>query len=234
MRRIILFILFCCICCLIGCEKEKNHKENKELGCITGKVTFFNTGQVTNAYVRLMSPNTSEAVYSGRIGGRGDYKIDNVEPGSYIFKVYKFGFIDTIFPEMIKIMPAYQNNNECRQMDWAISVAVEPLQVLDVNTNEPLDTLDFGTSMDNLYFKIRNRNGVTCTWTSDFLNVSYGLDWLSEMNPSMGRVEAYSEQVVGVRINRTPWEVSRGIKVANFMIESNLGGWVITVVADIE
>lgn len=235
MRRVMFFVLSI-FCLSMGCEREKHiEQEKKELGCITGKVTFFNTGKVTDAYVRLMLPNTLEAIYSGRIGSKGDYKIDNVEPGTYIFKVYKVGFIDTIFPEVVRIMPAFQNGNECRQMDWAITMKTEPLQVLDVNTNKTLDTLNFGNSIDKLYFKIRNGNAFVCNWSSNFQDVRNSVCWLSTMSSLFGgSIDAYSEKVVCVEVRRSSCYFMHGKYEAKFMIESNIGGWVITTVAEIK
>ena len=231
MKKVLLYLIVCFS--LLACGKDS---KQKKCGCITGKVTFYNTGKVANAYVRLMQSETSEAIYSGKIGSMGNYNIDNIEPGSYIFKVYKMGFIDTIFPEKIRIQPAYQNDNKCRQMDWAIMMPVvelKPLRVLDVNTNMPVDTLNFGTTADRLYFKIRNDNNVACQWESDFWNVRSGAQWLSSMEPQSGSVNPYSEKVISVKITRNlSWSEPRGEKAAVFKIESNMGGWVITVLAN--
>ena len=218
---------------LLACGKDS---KQKKCGCITGKVTFYNTGKVANAYVRLMQSETSEAIYSGKIGSMGNYNIDNIEPGSYIFKVYKMGFIDTIFPEKIRIQPAYQNDNKCRQMDWAIVMPVvklKPLRVLDVNTNMPLDTLDFGTTADRLYFKIRNDNNVACQWESDFWRVQANNGWLSGMEPKQGTIAPYNEAIISVTISRSSsLNMTRGEESAVFKIESNMGGWVMTVLAN--
>ena len=102
----------------LGCGEDKGsagqESENK-LGCITGKITIFNTGSSTDAHVQLLISKNGEAIHSERIGRNGDYTIDNVEEGVYYFKVYKKNFVDTLFHETIRILPKEQNGGSCRK-----------------------------------------------------------------------------------------------------------------------
>lgn len=219
-----------------ACQEENKPNDidkDSAYGCIMGTITFFNTGVVTDAYVRLLMPETFQTVYSSLLGQDGRYSIDNIDTGSYILKVYKSGFIDTIFPEAIHIYPKSLNKGECRQMDWAISKLPPRMNILYVNEDIPLDTLDFGTTDNRMYFRIYNGGSQTCIWSSDFKEVASipANGWLKSMSPSGGNIKPGEMQIVSVEINRIALSIDSGASGVKFLIQSdNSGGCVLTVV----
>jgi len=217
---------------LIACDKSENNTvpENEQpqkntLGCITGKITIFNTGSVTDAYVRLSLSENGAAIYSKLIASNGDYTIENVEAGTYFFRVYKQGHLDELFNEAIEIQPKEQNGGSCRLMDWAITKLPPSLYIVAVGTENKIDTLDFGISENRLYFQIYNNSTNTYTWFSDFEEVKLDADkkWLSSMNPIGGTLTPSDKpEIITITIDRT--KLDTGINRAKFLIDSDRGG----------
>lgn len=233
-------------CFSVSCENETTTEMNDSHdkwfndthGCVSGTVTFFNTGTVTDAYVRLLLPGSQTAIYSCLINSHGDYVIDNVDTGNYVIRIFKQGFVDTVFSEHVYIRPKSLTNGECWKMDCAISMLPPRMTLLEVNTDTQLDTLDFGTIDTKLYFRICNFSSQTCIWTSDFDEVRQQNKWLKSMQPVSGSMKPNETNLVSVEINReVSWitGVTRGNKSAKFLIKSNnSGGYVLTVLAEIE
>ncbi|MCM1041481.1 MAG: carboxypeptidase-like regulatory domain-containing protein [Bacteroides sp.] len=238
--KLICFSSLCCfsVACNTETGKDKDRRFNDTHGCIRGTVTFFNTGEVTDAYVRLLLPGTQTAIYSCLINRTGNYRIDDVDTGHYEIRIFKQGFIDTVFPGMVYILPKSLTDGECWQMDCAISMLPPRMNLLEVNANIPLDTLDFGTTDTKLYFRIYNGSGHTCTWTSDFEDVKLQNNWLKSIDPPSGILKPNETGLVGIEIDRSIVGNSgfaSGHKAAKFLIRSdNSGGCVLTVLAEIE
>lgn len=218
-----------------ACDKEKvdsTQVEDASFGCITGKITIFNTGSVTDAYVQLSISENSDAIYSKLIASDGDYTIDNVEEGTYFFSVYKQGFIDTLFNEAIRIQPQVLNDGNCRQMDWAISSLPPHLYVVEVNTENVISTLDFGNSDDMLYFQIYNNSENTYKWWSNFEDVKLTREWLNTMTYSLDTVTLTPNETKNITLAIDRTNLNTGQNTANILIDSdNGGGWVLSIVA---
>lgn len=217
-----------------ACEKDgKNTEEqpqNNKLGCITGKITIFNTGNATDAYVRLSASENGDALYSELIKSDGDYTINNVQEGLYFFRVYKQGFVDTLFNETIKILPKELNGGNCRKMDWAISKLPPHLYIVEVNTENVIHTLDFGSSDDRMYFQIYNNSENTYTWSTDFDDVKLTKKWLNTMNKTAGTLKQNSPENITITIDRT--KLDAGKNTTKFLVDSDKGGgWELTVIA---
>ena len=217
----------------LGCGEDKGsagqESENK-LGCITGKITIFNTGSSTAAHVQLLISKNGEAIHRERIGRNGDYTIDNVEEGVYYFKVYKKNFVDTLFHETIRILPKEQNGGSCRNMDWVISMLPPRLYVLEVNTNNEIYTLDFGESDDQFYFQLYNNSDTTYSWSTDFDEVKQRKTWLDKIDKTMGTLKPNEAENISITIDRSKLEI--GKNTAKFLIDSDKGGgWELTISA---
>jgi hypothetical protein len=212
-------------------EQEQEQPGDNKLGCIEGKITFFNTGSVTDAYVMLSSIQEEGPFYRELIKSNGDYTIDNVEEGTYFFKVEKAGAEDNIFPETIKIEPKALNEGGCRKMDWAISKLPPHLYLVEVNTENVLDTIDFGSYGDRYYFQIYNNSANTYTWSTDFEEVKSSKKWLGTITPNAGTLKSNDNPVtVIITIDRTKLET--GQNSAKFLINSDNGGAkVLTIIA---
>jgi hypothetical protein len=212
-----------------GKNTEEEQLEDNKLGCITGKITIFNTGSVTDAYVRLSTSESGNALYSGQIKD-GDYTINNVQEGTYFFRVYKQGFVDTLFNETIKILPKELNSGSCRRMDWAISKLPPHLYVVEVNSENVIHTLDFGSSDDRLYFQIYNNSETIYTWSTDFDDVKLTKKWLNTMNKTSGILRLNDPENITITIDRT--KLGTGKNTTKFLIDSDKGGgWELTVTA---
>lgn len=220
---------------LPACEKDKGTTEEEQqlenkLGCITGKITIFNTGNSTDAQVQLLTSKHGEIIYNKRIETNGDYTIDNVKEGIYYFKVYKKDFVDTLFPETIKILPKKQNGGDCRSMDWAISKLPPHLYVVEINTENVIYTLDFGESEERFYFQLYNNSETTYSWNTDFDEVKQSKAWLSKMDKKVGSLKPNETESISITIDRSKLE--RGKNTAKFLIDSDKGGaWELTVIA---
>lgn len=232
-------LFFLLLFVFVSCENEAriggtgNVSLDDIQGCISGKITFYNTGEVTDAYVRLLLPESQTAIYSCLINRFGDYEINNVDTGNYVIRIHKQGFVDTIFPGLVYILPKSLTGGECRKMDCAISMLPPRMQLLEVNTDTPLDTLDFGTTDTKLYFRIYNGSGQVCAWTSDFNEVRQQNKWLKVMSPMSGSVKPNETSLVSVEIDRERLDFGEmNCKVAKFLIKSDhSGGCVLTVLA---
>jgi len=201
-------------------------------GCITGTITIFNTGELTDAFVRLYLYKGGEVIHSDRIDSRGHFTIDNVEEGTYFFGVYKQGTIDTLFNDAIRILPKVLNNDACRRMDWAISKLPPNLYIVEVGTENRINTLDFGTYEDRLYFQIYNNSAITYTWFTDFEEVKRSREWLGTMQPLGGTLQPNSAVIITLTIDRN--KLDAGLNSARFLIDSDSGGGgVLTVTATI-
>lgn len=211
-------------------EKDKEQPDENTLGCVTGKITIYNTGSVIDAYVRFSLTKEGEAIYSELIDSDGDYTIDNVEEGTYFFRVYKQGFVDTLFIETISVQPKVQNGGYCRQMDWAITKLPPHLYVVEVNTENVINTLDFGNTEDRLHFQIYNNSENTYTWWSDFEDVKSTKKWLNSMTiPSSSLVPKETKNIT-ITIDRT--QLESGPNTAKILIDSDKGGgWVLSIIA---
>lgn len=186
-------------CLFWACEEDKTEDKPADQGCITGKITFFNTESIVEAYVQLLSKENKEIVYSGLINNTsGDYKIDNVEPGSYRFRVFKLGFIDTVFSDAIQIKSKVSNDGECRQMDWAIWKRPSCLDVVDA-TGMALDTLDYGASDDDISrsFNIFNNDSKPLNW-----KIRKTAEWISSVSEESGILKPGETKSIIVVINR--------------------------------
>lgn len=220
---------------LPACEKDTKEepmeeKQPDKLGCITGKITIFNTGSSTDANVQLLTSKRGEIIYSKKIEANGDYTIDNVKEGIYYFKVYKKNFVDTLFPETIKILPKEQNGGDCRSMDWAISKLPPHLYVVEINTENVIHTLDFGSSEDRLYFQLYNNSETTYSWSTDFDEVKQTKRWLDKMDKKTGTLKPNDTESISITIDRS--RLGIGNNTAKFLIDSDKGGaWELTVSA---
>jgi hypothetical protein len=239
MRKLYLLamIVMCGILLFFACNKgeenpDSNQGQGQSEGCVTGKITIFNTGSIdeTHAYVRLSLSEKGEVIYSKLIQPSGDYTID-VKEGTYFFRVYKQDFVDTLFNETIKIQPKVLNGG-CRQMDWAISKLPPHLYLVEVNTENVIDTLDFGSYEDRLYFQIYNNSTNTYTWFTDFEDVKSTKKWLRSMSPISGTLNLNELVVITITIDRTMLDA--GQNSTKFLIDSNKGGGgVLTVIATV-
>jgi hypothetical protein len=216
-----------------GNGQEPEKPEISKLGCVTGKITIFNTGSVTDAYVRLSLSEKGEAIYSKLIATNGDYTIDNVEEGTYYFKVFKQGTVDILFHETIRVQPKELNDGKCRQMDWAISKLPPNLYIVEVGTENKIDTIDFGMSENRLYFQIYNNSENTYTWCTDFDEVKLDKKWLGAMNPTTGTLYPNDKpEIITITIDRT--KLVSGKNTAKFLINSDKdGGGVLTIIAEV-
>ncbi len=223
-----------------ACQKYKDEKPvekpiedqqpDDRLGCITGKITIFNTGGTTDAYVQLLASKNGGAIYSKRLGTNGDYTIDNVSEGVYYFKVYKKNFVDTLFHETIRILPKAQNGGDCRSMDWAISKLPPHLYVVGVNTENVIHVLDFGESDERCYFQLYNNSETTYSWSTDFDEVRQTKRWLGSMNKVTGSLKPNETESISITIDRSGLEI--GENTAKFLIDSDKGGgWELTISA---
>jgi hypothetical protein len=212
--------------------KEPETPENKQLGCITGKITIFNTGSVTDAYVRLSLSREGEALYSGKIGSNGDYTIDNVKEGTYFLNVYKPGFVDTLFNKAISIQSKALNGDYCRPMDWAITKLPPSLYIVEVGTEKKINTLDFGISGNRLYFQIYNNSTNTYKWCTDFEEVKLDHEWLGTMTPIRGSLSPNDNpEIITLTIDRTKLQSGQPSST-QFLIKSDKsGGGVLTIIA---
>lgn len=238
MKKIFLFIVTGALL-LSACDEgrkdtklieESEQTKDSELGCISGKITIFNTGNVTDAYVRLSLSENGDVIYSELIAANGDYTIDKIKEGRYFFRVFKAGFVDTLFNETIKIQPKVFNNGNCRQMDWAISKLPPNLYIVEVNSETRINTLDFGNHEDRLYFQIYNNSANTYTWFTDFDEVKLNKGWLTAMSPVSGTLSPNKAAIIMITIDRHKLEP--GTNSAKFLIDSNNGGGgVLTITA---
>ena len=202
--------------------KEPETPEKKQLGCVTGKITIFNTGSVTDAYVRLSLSENGDAIYSKLIASNGDYTIDNVEEGTYFFRVYKQDFVDELFDEAIRVQPKVLNGGNCRQMDWAITKLPPNLYIVEVNSETKITKLDFDNNEDRLYFQLYNNSATTYTWFTDFEDVKLTKKWLGTWNPISGTLKPNEAKIITITIDRTKLE--SGQNTARFLIDSDKGG----------
>lgn len=179
---------------VVSCKK----KETEEKGCITGTVTFFNTGSVTDAYVQLLLMEKDEVVYSSVINESGHYTIDNITPGSYRFKVYKKGFVDTVFAETVQILSSEKNQGECWSMAWTIMKLPPKLCIVD-NEGQTIDSLNYGSAVDDIArsFNIFNDASQTLRW-----EITKTAAWISSVSRDSGELRPGGTQAVIVTIDR--------------------------------
>ncbi|MCM1169799.1 MAG: DUF1566 domain-containing protein [Bacteroides sp.] len=182
---------------LDSCESDLWDKSQKK-GCIMGTITFYNTESVVNAYVQLLSKDKNEIVYSGLINSRGNYKIDNVSPASYRFKVFKLGYIDTIFKGDVQIKSKASNNGSCCQLDWAVAKIPPRLNIVD-DEGLKLDSLNFGANDDDISrsFCIFNNDSKTLNW-----KIETNAPWISSVSKKNGTMRPGGTQSVIVTIDR--------------------------------
>lgn len=223
MKRINLWLLVCVFAAtsMVSCKD----KEEEEKGCITGTVTFFNTGSVTDAYVQLLLLEKNEVVYSGVINEMGCYTIDNIIPASYRFRVYKKGFVDTVFSETVQILSTEKNQGECWGLDWTIMKLPPRLSIVD-NNGESVDSLNYGSAVDDVArsFNIFNDASHTLHW-----EITKTAAWISSISRDSGELRPGGTQAVIVAIDRD--KLQSGMNETTLHITSDAGSKELKVTA---
>ncbi|MDE7149808.1 MAG: carboxypeptidase-like regulatory domain-containing protein, partial [Bacteroidales bacterium] len=231
MKTIKSIALFVCGALFIwSCDDEYViKKKDKELapdyGCITGKITFYNTESVIGAYVQLISKEKGEVVYSGLINQGGGYTIENIVPDTYKFRVYKSGYIDTVFSSTVLIRPQSQQGNSCTNLDWAITKLPPLLRIVD-DKGKVIDTLYFGSDKEDnaRLFSIFNDSPKNLYWS-----ITKPAQWISSINPGNGSLRPGESKPVIVNIDRK--KISAGVNKTVLQIISEEGSKQLTVIA---
>jgi hypothetical protein len=181
MKKIILIGTLLLIACT-NKEEAPNQggTQDKQKGCIFGKITKYYSGNANDAQVHLLDSNK---IRIGSPANLSDYKFYDLDAGKYYIMISKVGF-DTIRPEPISVLATGNEQESCQHIDWQISKIPSTLCVIDVNTSIkliPLDTLDFGASLLLRRFQIYNNTEDSITWSIRWEDVQKSCNWVSEI-----------------------------------------------------
>jgi len=186
MKKIKLIIVVI-ILLLSSCDKNPTQEQPTQtdtLGCVSGKITVFNTGNTIDALVIFRNFDTDAVVWSKKIDEKGIYKTEKLfKAGDYYQQIVRVDYIDTLYFYSRKITVPLLTNGQCTNIDWHIEAEAKTLWVVDINNpGQRIDTLKFGSFETKKQFQIRNKGGLRFDWWIS----KHLYNWITNVTDSKG------------------------------------------------
>ncbi|MDE6440798.1 MAG: carboxypeptidase regulatory-like domain-containing protein, partial [Bacteroidales bacterium] len=203
MKKLIYFgmgLLLCLSATLwTGCKDKE-----EEPGAVYGVVADKATGSpIKTAGVELQPIGLKTVT-----GTDGQYRFDELEPGTYKLYVTKTGYVDLLSNEIVV------KSGQTARCDVQLAQA---LRIINYKA-EDIDELDFGADEDDVQrsFNIFNDSKQTLQW-----KIIAPADWIMKVSMENGTLSAGQSQNITITINR--WKLKVGDNVTTLYITSNEG-----------
>ena len=184
-------------------------------GSIYGTVVDKATGEPIKSAGVELSPSGLKTV----TGSEGQFEFTELDPGKYTLIITKTGYVDGV-SGTIEVKPGQQAKG-----DVQIEKLPPALKVVDDNRKE-IDTLDFGSSIDDIArsFSIFNDGTESLEW-----QMTTTAEWIKSVSKKEGVLSAGATQSLIVTIDRT--KLNSGENTTTAHITSNNGSKQLTITA---